>query len=142
MNAPGAYPLTFGGTGDFAITSAGTMVGDWIDGLDGMQAVSLQLTFAWGSGGTAVKAYLQTVLDGDGTTAVDIACVTFGTAGKTVVLNLSGLTPRTTAATPSDGALADDTCLDGILGDRLRLKLVVTGTYGGSTVLAGRFVGR
>jgi hypothetical protein len=53
-------------------------------------------------------------------------------------MNNPGLTPRTTPIIPTDGALADDTCVDGVLGDRLRVRVVTTGTYGGSTVLSVR----
>lgn len=136
MNAPGLYSL-----GDVSVTVAATYVGTWITNIDGLTAVTFQARLAYGSGGTSIKAYLQTSLD-DETTAVDIACVVFGTASEVVLLNFSGLTPKTTQVNPSDGALADDTCIDGILGDRLRMKLVVTGTYAGQTVLSGRVVVR
>ena len=43
--------------------------------------------------------------------------VSFGTASAVRAFNLSKLTPKTTEVTPSDGALADDTCVDGILND-------------------------
>lgn len=132
MNSPGIYSL-----GDIAITGAGTQTGTVVDGLDGMTAVTLQARLAYGSGGTKVSAYIQTSLD-QGSTWVDIACITFGTAGATKIVNLSGLTPKTTEVTPADGALADDTCVDGVLGDRLRVKAVSTGTYAGSTVLSVR----
>jgi hypothetical protein len=136
MNNPGLYSL-----GDVTITAAGTQTGEWVDDLDGMLAACAQLRLAYGSGGTAVKVYLQTSLD-QGTTAVDIACVVFGTASEVAALNFSALTPKTTAVVPTDGALSDDTALDGILGDRLRLKVISTGTYAGSTVLSGRVVVR
>lgn len=123
--------------GDFTITSAGEQVGDWVDGLDGMSAVSIQARLAYGSGGTTARAYVQTSLDG-GDTAIDVACILFGVASEVAVINLSGLTPKTTQVTPTDGALTDDTCVDGVLGDRLRVKLVSTGTYAGSTLLSVR----
>ena len=41
---------------------------------------------------------------------------------------------RTIPVAPSDGALADDTVLDGILGDRLRVRVITTGTYVNSVV--------
>jgi hypothetical protein len=140
MNAPGKYALIFAGSGDCSITTAGTTVGDWLTGLDGMLALTAQLTFAYGTGGTDVRAYLQTSLDG-GTTAIDIACVKFALAGETVVLNFSAATPRTAQLTPTDSGLADDSAVDGVLGDRIRLKVVSTGTYA-NTVLAGRVVVR
>lgn len=122
---------------DFAITAAGTQTGTAIIDLDGMTALTLQARLAYGSGGTSAKLYIQTSLD-QGTTWLDIACIVFGTASETVALNLSGLTPKTTQVTPTDGALADDTAVDGILGDRLRAKVTSVGTYSGSTVLSVR----
>ena len=132
MISPGIKSL-----GDFAIAAAGTFVGDWVSGLDGLLAAAAQLRFTGGSGGTSVKAYLQTSLD-QGTTAVDIACVVFATTAEVAALNFSALTPKLTQVIPTDGALADDTAIDGILGDRFRLKYVVTGAYSGSPVLSGR----
>lgn len=132
METPDIFSL-----GDFSITDPGTYLGDWVIDLDGMLAALFQARFAYGSGGSSAKVYIQTSLDQD-TTAIDIACITFATAAGNKVVNLSGLTPKTTAVTPGDGALADDTAIDGILGDRLRVKVVTTGTYGGSTVLSVR----
>lgn len=136
MLSPGVKDL-----GDFAITAAGTAVGTPITGLDGILAATVQLRLAYGSGGTSVRAYVQTSLD-QGSTWVDLACVLFGTASEVAVLNFSGLTPKTTAVVPTDGSLADDTAIDGILGDRFRVKIVSTGTYAGSTVLTARLVAR
>lgn len=123
--------------GDFTITTAATYVGDWVTGFDGLLAMCAQLRLAYGSGGTSIKAYVQTSLD-QATTPVDIACVVFGTASEVAALNFSALTPKLTQVTPTDGALADDTAVDGILGDRFRLKVVSTGTYAGSTVVSAR----
>lgn len=133
MDNPGIHSL-----GDFTITTAGTQVGDWTSvDLAGMLAMAAQLRLAYGSGGATIKAYLQTSLD-DGAVAIDIACVTYATASKNAVLNFSALTPKLAQVTPSDGAMADDTAIDGVLGDQFRLKIVSTGTYAGSTVLTGR----
>jgi hypothetical protein len=62
----------------------------------------------------------------------------FGAASEVEIINLSGLTPKTTQVPPGDGALGDDTTVDGVLGDRLRAKVVSVGTYAGSTVLSVR----
>jgi hypothetical protein len=136
MNTPGLFSL-----GDHSITAAGTITGDWVEDLDGLLALAFQVRLAWGSGGSTIRAYLQTSFD-DGTTAVDIANVLFGAASETTLLNFSALTPKTTQVTPTNGALADDTAVDGILGNRFRLKLVSTGTYAGQTVLSGRIIAR
>lgn len=144
MNNPGIYDI-----GAVAITTAvtgevitdGTSINgedqEFIDRLEGMTAVTLFLRLAYGSGGTTVRAYVQTSLD-QGVTWVDIACVLFGTASETAIVNLSGLTPKTTQVNPTDGALADDTVVDGVIGDRLRVKITSTGTYAGNTTLSCR----
>jgi hypothetical protein len=136
MNNPGSYSL-----GVIGITSAGTQITTAVTDLDGMTALSLQISLAYGSGGTSALAFVQTSLDG-GNTWTDIACVSFATAGATKVVNLSGLTSRTTELTPTDGALASDTFVDGVLGDRLRVKVINTGTYSGNTVLSAFAVAR
>jgi hypothetical protein len=143
MISPGVYNL-----GDVALTTAvtGSVITDandnaYIEDLEGMLAATLQLKFTYGSGGTNCKAYVSTSVD-QGATWCDVACVVFTTSSATKIVNLSGLTPKTTAVTPSDGALADDTCVDGILGDRWRVKITSTGTYAGSTSLSVRMVAR
>jgi hypothetical protein len=123
--------------GDITVTTAGTQAGSWVTGFENLLALTAQLRLAYGSGGTSIKAYLQTSFD-QGTTAVDIACVVFGTASETGLFNFNAQTPRITQINPTDGALADDTEVDGILGDRFRIKVVSTGTYAGSTVLSVR----
>jgi len=127
--------------GDIVIGAAGTYVGEPVTGLAGMTAVSTQLRFAYGSGGTTARAWLQTSFD-QGTTWVDIACSLFATASETNLWNLSGLAAVSSPAVPVDAALADDTAVQGLLGDRLRLKIVSTGTYAGQTLLSGRIAVR
>lgn len=135
MENPGVYDLA-----SIALTTAltGEVVTDisgveYVGDIEGMLAASLQVRFAYGSGGTTARVYVQTSLD-QGTTWCDVCCVALTTASATKIVNLSGLTAKTTAATPGDGALADDTCVDGILGDRFRVKITSTGTYVGTTV--------
>jgi hypothetical protein len=140
MNEPGQYALVYNQTGDFSVTGAGTLVGDWLIGLDGMQSMLAEVSLSYDTGGTSIRAYLQTSVDG-GASAVDIACKAFATVGATVAWNFSAMTPHLTQLVPTDGALADDTAIDGILGDRVRLKLVVVGTYA-NTVVSGRIVAR
>lgn len=128
--------------GDFTITAAGNYVGSWVTGFEGILKMTLQLRLAYGSGGTSLKAYLQTGFDGsagvDPVTPIDIACVVFGLVSEVAVLNFSALTPKLTQVVPTDATLTDDTAIDGILGDRFRIKAVAAGTYGGSTVLSAR----
>ena len=104
-------------------------------GVGSAVAVTLTVTFVYGSGGTTLKVWIQTSLDG-GTTWIDIACMTATTSSKVNVCNLSGRTPVTTLYAPLDGTLADDTCKDGIVGPLFRTKRTTTGTYAGGTTLS------
>jgi len=147
MDSPGFFTL-----GDFAITSAGTYAPDEgaeLTGLDGAVSATVRLAFGYGSGSGSPsgKAYLQTSLDqaneggAPSGSWIDIACVTFDTASKVWAFNFSALTPKTAPVTPSDAALAGDTAIDGILGDRLRLMVVTLGTYA-NTAFSGSVVVR
>lgn len=137
MLNPGIYSL-----GDWSITAEDTQFpnnadAEVVSDLEGLLALLLVIRFIYGSGGTNCKAYLQTSLD-QGTTWFDIACVVFTTANDQKVVNLSALTPKTTPLQVSDASLTDNTCVDGVLGDRFRLKIVSTGTYADSTLLSAR----
>lgn len=137
--ALGAFGLTTNSSSsDLSITTAGTTTCTAITGLTGMQSLTATLDFRYGSGGTSVKAYLQTSTD-SGNTWIDIACFAVATTSLKKAYNFSALTP-VTAVTPTDGSMSDNTQLDGILGDRVRLKVVSVGTYAGSTLLVGRMV--
>ena len=96
--------------------------------------LTLQANFVYGSAGTTVDAYVQMSLD-NGVTWCDVANFHFTTASARKVFNLSSLTPVTTQATPSDGALASNTAVDGLFGPLLCVKYVTTGTYAGGTTL-------
>lgn len=137
--ALGAFGLTTNGSAaDLSITTAGTTTCTAITGLTGMASCTVSLDFRYGSGGTSVKAYLQTSMDG-GNTWIDIACFAVTTSSLKKAYNFSALTP-VAAVTPTDGGITDNTQLDGVLGDRIRLKVVSVGTYAGATLLVGRMV--
>jgi|GEM_PF-940471 len=135
----GDRAITTALTGEIITSSsnAGGTAIEHIDRLAGMLALSIMFKFAYGSGGTSCKAYLQTSFD-QGVTWVDIACAAFTTASATKIFNLSGLTPKTSPVTPGDGALTDDTCVDGLLGDLLRVKVTSVGVYAANTTLSVR----
>jgi hypothetical protein len=140
MEAPGSYFLLIGGT-DFNVTGANTYVGDWTTDLDGMASASVQCDFRAGASveGSEVRAYLQTSLD-DGNTLVDIACMLF-TGSERRVVNIAADVTSQSAAVATDATLADDTVLGGVLGNRLRLKVISVGTWT-NTYLGGRMVVR
>lgn len=98
----------------------------------GTTALAIQAHFTYGSGGTSAKLYVQTSLD-KGATWIDIACfaLTTASARRASVVHLN--TALAANITPADGALTDNTILNGILGDRVRTKLTTVGTYAGNT---------
>lgn len=141
MNNPGYYNLgsaTITAAGSDVVITDGTSIQgvaqSYIDRLDGMTAISIQIEFDYGSGGTEVKAYVQTSLD-QADTWIDVISATFTLASAIKIFNLSALTPVTEAVAPTDGSLGDDYVVDGILGDRLRVKYTSTGTFAGQTRL-------
>lgn len=96
-------------------------------------SLAIQANFTYGSGGTTVDAYVQTSLDG-GLTWTDIAQFSFATTTARKAYNLTNAAV-TTIATPSDGALTANTCVNGLLGSLYRVKYVTIGTYAGGTSL-------
>lgn len=102
-------------------------------GVSGTGEVVVQIDFAWGSGGTSGTVWLQTSLDG--TTWIDIASMSFLAVSKSRVLSLSARTVITAAITPTDGTLAADTAISGVLGQLYRTKLTTVGTYAGGTAI-------
>jgi hypothetical protein len=135
----GAFGLTTNGTAsDLTILGAATTACNAIVGLTAMQALTVTLDFRYGSGGTTTRAYIQVSVDG-GNSWMDIACWSVATTPVKKVWNFSALTP-VNAVTPTDGAMSDNTVQDGMLGDRVRVKVITTGTYAGATTLVGRMV--
>lgn len=96
-----------------------------------LESLTLQGTITVAAGGTTAKAWVQTSLDG-GTTWADIANFAFTTSTATRVYHLTAAAV-TSIATPTDGSLADSTAVNGVLGDRIRVKLTTTGTYTGAS---------
>lgn len=97
---------------------------------------TVESIFLYGAGGTTTKVFIQTSLDG-GTTWFDVAQHAFTTAAASKVSSVTALiAPAAQALTPGDAALTDNTIIQGVLGDRLRAKVVSTGTYTGATSVA------
>ncbi len=136
MNNPGAITL-----GDFTVGAPGTQPGTPVTSLSGLAAASCQVRFAYGSGGTKTNVYIQTSLD-QGQSWFDVANIAFTLSSGVELVNVSGLDKLTTPTAPSNLALADNTVLDGPLGDRLQAVVVSTGTYGSQTLASVRCVVR
>jgi len=120
-----------------SVTIAGA-VADQLSGVEvglyGMKHLAIEANFAYGAGGTDVKVWIQTSLDG-GNNWIDIANFRFLITAKRAVASLNAETSVTTIYVPLDAALANDSVKDGILGDQLRVKWTSTGTYSGVTAL-------
>lgn len=102
----------------------------------GMWYLSAQAIFLYGAGGTTCKTWVQTSLDG-GVTWIDVISMAFTTAALTKVASVNtAITVGAAPIAPADGTLADNTLVQGVLGDRIRVKLLTTGTYTGATSIA------
>lgn len=128
-----ALPPSGTDASDWQVTVAGTYVGAWVTDLAGMTSLAAQVRMLWGSGGTSIKAYVQSSLD-QGNTAYDVALVNFLAASRTAIFSIQ----QTTSAmlTPVEAGAEAESVPVPVLGDRLRLKLVVVGTYVNTTVSA------
>jgi hypothetical protein len=137
MNNPGPFALQIAGS-DFSITTAGTQPGTPVTGFAGINALACKVTLSGAAtAGTKINVYVQTSLD-QGQTWMDIVNVAFANTPTSQVYNVSALDKVTTAVTPGDGTLADNTAVDGVLGDQFRAKTVSTGTYTGATLVSVR----
>lgn len=135
MNKPVIQGFHASLVGTLAVGAATTTNGVPSINLAGLTYLTVLAKFVYGSsGGTAVKVYIQTSLDG-GTTWIDIMSFTFATTTASKVSSISTGIALVAAGTPSDGSLSDNTILNGLLGDRIRAKVVSTGTYAGTATV-------
>jgi len=107
-------------------------------GLYSMKSLNVVGALTYGSGGTTIKAWIQTSLDG-GLTWFDVANMAFTTASASKIVGISAYAGTVLASSAvgvgTDAGLADNTVIQGVLGDRFRMKLTTTGTYAGNTIL-------
>src|SRR2546430_10962087 len=120
MNNPGVYPLYVA-----AVDAAKplTLV-EATQNLDGMSAVSLEASFAYGSGSGTVTAIVVTSFDG-GTTWRQIARFDFANAARVAIANIQAMSAKAIA---NYADLGSEGVNDGLLGDRLAVKIASTGT--------------
>lgn len=104
-----------------------------VTGLGKPQALSLQAIFTYvASAATSCDAYIQTSLDG-GTTWYDIANFHFTTASAVKYQNVSGMTAVNASVAMLQASITNDTSINGVIGDRLRVVITSVGTYGSGT---------
>lgn len=129
MDNANVYPLASLAIGAARSLSILTPITD----LDGMEAVTLEANFQYGSGGTTCSAIVATTFDG-GTTWRHIARFDFTTSAAVKVANLNG---QLSKAVTVYADLASEGVLDGVLGDQIAVLVQSTGTYV-NTVLSVR----
>lgn len=115
-----------------AVTTAATVTTTPTTLLSGMKYLVAEAQFVYGSGGSSLKAYVQTSLD-QGVTWIDVMSFAFTTATASKVSAVSSTVALAAAVTPTDGSLTDNTILNGLLGDQVRVKYVSLGTYAATT---------
>lgn len=96
-------------------------------------AIIAQANFVYGSGGTTVDAWLQTSLD-DAASWCDVANFHFTTASARVLYAISALTVISGVFTPTDGAMAANTSVGGLVGPLWRVKYTIVGVYANSSL--------
>jgi hypothetical protein len=97
----------------------------------GAKYIVVQTNFVYGAGGTTIDVFLQTSLDG-GATWCDIAQFALVQTSVRKVSAVKVSTALAANTTPTNGALADNTILSGLIGNLLRVHYVVAGTYTGA----------
>lgn len=99
----------------------------------GRTYLAAQVKLVVAGGGTTCKVWIQTSLDG-GTTWIDIMSIALTTATATRANAVTAyIAPGSPPITPAEAALADNTTVNGIIGDKLRAKVITTGTYTGAS---------
>jgi hypothetical protein len=96
-------------------------------------SMTIQANFTYGSAGSSVDCWVQTSLDNSNW--IDVCNFHLDGSSQRYLFNLSAETPITSQYTPTDGSLSANTAVDGILGNRWRVKYSSSGTYAGGTSL-------
>lgn len=120
-----------------SVTANGTVSTTPVLNLHGVTYLAVESQLVVGSAGGTLDVYVQTSLD-RGLTWIDILNHHFTTStAKTVsTVVLPPQTAFTANTAPTDGTLTNNTVLNGLFGDRIRVKYVSAGTaYGANTTL-------
>ena len=136
MQNPVVFPFLNEDDEDFAIDTAGSQIGNAVTDLQGIEALAIfgHLSAAAAASGSDVTVFIQTSFASGAW--YDVACIVFGSATIARAANVSsaGAAP----ATLTDQAMADNTVLNGPIGDRLRAVVVVEGDFDSPSILALR----
>lgn len=96
--------------------------------------LTVEAIFTYGSGGTTAKFWVQTRLGTSGNWT-DIMNFAFATASADKFSTVCNYIALSAATAKTDGTLANDTILNGLMGDQIRVKYTTTGTYAGGTTI-------
>lgn len=118
-----------------AVTTAQTGVAQTaVTGFGTPSSLTIQGRFTYvASSATSADVYVQSTVDG--TNWIDIADFHWTTASASQVVNVTNAA-LTTPTAITDGSLASNTVLQGVLGAQYRCKVTSVGTYGAGTVIA------
>ena len=97
-----------------------------------VKSIAMQSKFLFGAAGTNLKVWYQTSFD-NGETWRDMACHAFLVAALNKASAISSDVAAAVNTALSDGALADDTIVQGLIGSKIRAVYTSTGTYTGAT---------
>lgn len=103
-------------------------------GMAGARYLTVEAILTVVGGGTTVKIWIQTTLDG-GVTWIDVMNFAFTNTTASKISAVVASTALAAAGTPGDATLADNTILSGLLGSQFRAKYTTTGTFTGATTL-------
>lgn len=135
MAAPNLNPLLLGSRAITAVlsdvvltegTSASNTAQAFWDRLAGINALTIDAAFTWGSGGTSAILRIDTAL-GSGGVWRNIARLDFAQANRAI-----GITIVRGALTPTAMADLGAESIVNFLGDRIRARLTTTGVYAGT----------
>lgn len=115
-------------------TAASSGIKNTVTGLIGITSCIFQCIFKYGGAldSPTATVYIQTSLD-SGKTWFDIANFAQAQVSLSRVMSINSATVRSLPFTATDGTLPNNTAQSGMIGDRLRVKFVSTGTYTNDT---------
>ena len=102
---------------------------------DKVTGIICEANFIRGGAGTTCKVFIQTTLDSVDGLWTDIMCFHFTTSSLRAIMAVQIGVAIATPVTPVVGALADNTSVNGFIGNRLRAQIVTTGTYTGTSTV-------
>jgi hypothetical protein len=135
MAIAGIYPLPPPATTDaldFNISSPATIEGAWVTGFEGARGVEIQANFIYGSGSGGVRLCIQTSLD-QGFSYYDVYVLDFAAVARVVPIAVvpatSGVVVLSQDGASGNSPIVTEGLQCSVLGDRLRAKVFVSGTY-------------